>query len=78
MREVIEDIQKNLKEQLRVDLTKFNGHDLLGVRVYAETDSGMIATKKGITVNVQLLPELVAALKKAQAVAVKAGLIAQE
>ena len=75
MQQVVETIQKNAKEQLRVEFTEFEGHDLLGIRVYAETDSGFIATEKEITVNVKLLPKLMMALRKAQTVAFLAGLI---
>ena len=46
MQQVVETIQTNAKEQLRVELTEFKGHDLLGMRVYAETNSGYIATEK--------------------------------
>lgn len=46
--------------------------------MYAETDSGWVATKKGIMVSVRILRELLAALKKTQAAAVKGGLIPQE
>jgi hypothetical protein len=77
MQQVIETIEKNLKEQVRIELTEFKGYDLLAVRVYAKTDSGFIATKKGITVNVKLLPDLVNALQKAEAAAIQAGLIAK-
>lgn len=77
MQQVVETIEKNSKEQIHVELTEFKGHDLLGVRVYAQTDNGWLPTKKGITVNVRLIPELVAALKKAEAAALKAGLIAK-
>jgi hypothetical protein len=75
MQQVIEMIQKNAKEHIRVELTEFKGHDLVGVRVYAETDSGMLATRKGITVRVELLPEIVTALQKAQEIAAREGLI---
>lgn len=75
MQEVVETIQKNMKEQIRVEFAEFKGYDLFGIRVYAETENGMVATKKGITINVKLLPELVAALQKAQARAAKEGLI---
>jgi predicted Zn-dependent protease len=77
MQQIVGTIEKNAKEHIRVELTEFNGHDLFAVRVYAETDNGFVPTKKGVTVNVRLLPELAAAVLKAKAVAVKAGLIEQ-
>jgi hypothetical protein len=33
MQQIVETIQKNAKEQLRVEFTEFEGHDLLGIRV---------------------------------------------
>lgn len=75
MQQVVETIQKNVKEQVRIEFTEFKGHELFAVRVYAETENGMVATKKGITVNVKMLPELAAAIQKAKAMALKAGLI---
>ena len=75
MQEVVETIKKNTKEEIRVELTEFKGHDLLGLRVYADTDNGPIATRKGITVNVRLIPDLLAALHKAEGAAVRAGLL---
>ena len=45
--------------------------------MYAETDNGFIATKKGITVNVKLIPELLATLQKAEGAAVRAGLLGE-
>jgi len=75
MQEVIETIPKNAKEQIRVELVEFKGYDLLGLRVYADTDNGPIATRKGITVSVKLIPDLLAALHKAESAAVKAGLL---
>jgi hypothetical protein len=69
-------IRKNALEELRVELNKFNGHDLINIRVWAEPRNGgseRIPTKAGIACRVALLPELIDALRKAEAEAYKLG-----
>ena len=71
-------IRKNMAEEIRVELSEFNGHDLINVRVWADPRNGgteRIPTKAGIACNVRLLPELIEALQKAEAAARKAGLL---
>jgi hypothetical protein len=71
-------IRKNALEEIRVGLSEFNGHDLLNIRVWAEPRDGgtdRIPTKAGIACNVRLLPELIAALRQAEADARAQGLL---
>jgi Transcriptional Coactivator p15 (PC4) len=71
-------IPKNRLEEIRIELSEFNGHDLINIRVWAEPRSGgdeRIPTKAGIAAKVVLLPELIAALQKAEITARKAGLL---
>jgi Transcriptional Coactivator p15 (PC4) len=71
-------LRKNLTEEIRVELSEFNGHDLINIRVWAEPRNGgdeRIPTKAGIAAKVALLPELIAALQKAEVAARKAGLL---
>ena len=71
-------LRKNATEEIRVELSEFNGHDLINIRVWAEPRSGgdeRIPTKAGIAAKVALLPELIAALQKAEITARKAGLL---
>lgn len=71
-------IPKNKLEELRVELSQFNGHDLLNVRVWAEPRNGdaeRIPTKAGIACNVRLLPALIEALQCAERKARAAGLL---
>ena len=71
-------IRKNALEEIRVGLSEFNGHDLLNIRIWAEPRNGgaeRIPTKAGICCNVRLLPDLIAALRQAEAAARKAGLL---
>jgi hypothetical protein len=62
-------IRKNAIEEIRVELSEFNGHDLINIRVWADARNGgaeRIPTKAGIACNVRLLPELVEALRQAE------------
>ena len=71
-------IRKNALEEIRVGLSNFNGHDLLNVRIWAEPRNGgadRIPTKAGICCAVRLIPELIGALRQAEAAARKAGLL---
>lgn len=61
--------QKNSVEEVRAQITNYKGHDLIDLRVFViKENSDGIATRKGLTLNVDLLPELkraVLALEKA-------------
>jgi hypothetical protein len=75
---LIATIEKNKLEEIRVALSEFNGHDLLNIRIWAEPRNGgaeRIPTKAGICCNVRLVPELIEALRQAEAAARKAGLL---
>ena len=52
--------QKNVIEEVRGQVVNFKGHDLIDIRVWVEAKdgSGAIATKKGIALSVEQLPEL--------------------
>ena len=76
MNKIITDIEKNANEFIRVELSEFNGHDLIGLRVYVNRDDGdPTPTKKGITCKVGLIPELKQAILKAEQEAIEAGLL---
>jgi len=71
-------IRKNAMEEIRVELTEFNGYDLIHLRVWTEPRAGgseRIPTKAGIACRVTLLPDLIAALQQAEAAARAAGLL---
>ncbi len=78
MNKVIQTISKNSVEQIWVELSEYMGKDLLGVRTYYhdQDTNQWRPTRKGVTVKVELLPELLAALHKAEAEASAAGLLA--
>ncbi len=70
-------IKKNRAEDIRVELTEYRGHDLIDIRVCATAGATgqRVATRKGLTLNVAFLPDLIAALQRAAARA--AGLLGQ-
>ncbi len=76
MKKRIATIPKNANERVQIELTEFNGHDLLAIRIYADSGDSWVPTKKGVTVRVGMLPDLVAALVEAEREASAAGLLA--
>ena len=56
-------IQKNAREEIRIERTDFKGHDLINVRVFYDDGSGdKRPSKQGIALRTELLPEIVDAL----------------
>ena len=71
-------IRKNAAEEIRIELTEFNGHQLINIRVWTEPRNGgseRIPTKAGIACRVALLPEIIDALQQAEAQARARGLL---
>ena len=61
-------IQKNAREELRVSLENFRGHDIANLRVwYCADDGEMRPGKQGVALRRDLLPDLIEALKQADA-----------
>lgn len=76
---IIAEITKNKRESLRIELAEFKGHHLLGLRVWAQPAEGeAIATRKGVTLAVALLPEIIRALRLAEREAIRQGLLKGE
>ena len=75
MGKIIATIPKNARESVKIELTEFKGHDLVDLRVYADNGAKLVPTRKGITVGVNMLPSLVAALTEAEREAREAGLL---
>ncbi len=63
---------------LRVSLSEYKGHDMVGVRQwvapYEGGDSKRIPTKNGVSFKLKELPAVIAALQEAERVARRAGL----
>ena len=55
---------KNKFQEVRVGIREFKGNDLVDIRIWTMTQSAgqMVPTAKGVTVNVQLVPQLIKAL----------------
>jgi hypothetical protein len=76
MKRLLRDIKKNARETLRVELDEFKGHQLVAARLWFDDGSGELKpTPKGLTIKVELLPDLIAALAAAEAAARDAGLL---
>jgi len=58
-------IEKNKREQIRIEVNEFRGQDLVDIRIYyQDQDSGeWKPSKKGIAFRVELLPEVIEALQ---------------
>ena len=58
--------QKNASEEVRAQIIKYKGHDLIDVRVWVPRQDrpGENPTKKGLTLNIELLPQLKDAVLK--------------
>ena len=75
---VIASIPKNSSEELRVFLSRYQGHDLCGLRVFYEAKDGsgsMLPGKSGVNVRVAMLPAIIEALQEAKAEAERRGLL---
>lgn len=62
-------------EVVQIALTKFNGYDLVDLRVMAATATGYTPTRRGISVKAAMLPDLVKALQAALVEAEARGLL---
>lgn len=70
---------KNNREEVRVSLSKFKGYDLLGVRQwYRNENDEPRPSKSGVTIRVDLLPELLDLIQKARDIALDKGILELE
>lgn len=74
---IVAELVKNSREVLKVTLTRYHGHALADVRTYAPVPGiePLCPTKKGVTIRVEMLDEMIAALGKAKAEALALGWI---
>ena len=70
-------IGKNSSEEVRVLLDTFKGHHLVDMRVFAAFSAAAVKmpTKKGLSCRVEMLPDLIEGLRKAEAQARALGWI---
>jgi hypothetical protein len=75
---IIATIAKNAAEDVRIALDEFEGHEPIDLRVFAEFGGPArvkMTSNKGLSLLVELLPELVAALQQALATAHDLGFV---
>jgi hypothetical protein len=68
-------IRKNSREELRVELSHWQGHDLVQLRLWFNDQGRMRPGRSGFAMNVAALPELAAAINAALAEAVRRDLV---
>ncbi len=70
MDKTVAKFQKNKFQQVHVGIREFKGNDLVDIRVWTQVQGSdhMVATAKGVSINVHLLPELKKALEKVEKV----------
>jgi len=68
--QIVHEFMKNAFEKVRGELCKYKGKDLINVRIYFQADrekGEWEPTRKGITMDVELIGELKEAIEKADA-----------
>jgi len=70
MDKTISTFPKNKFQEVRVGIREFKGNDLVDVRIWTQTQGSpeMVATAKGVAINVTLLPQLMKALTEVEKV----------
>jgi len=70
-------IWKNNIEEVHVSLSQYRGVNCIDVRIFADFtgDDEKRATKRGVSLKVERLPELIEALRNAEAEAGRRGLL---
>jgi len=76
-RQVIATISKNQKEEVRVALTEWNGREFVDVRIYTDLGDSddLVPTRKGVSLRLDRLDRLIAALEAARTEATRRGLL---
>jgi len=67
--QLIGEFDKNAVEKIKVHLQEWKGSAYVDMRVWIKSDAGEnggeIATRKGLTLHVELIPDLIKALQEA-------------
>lgn len=73
------DIERSAREEVRVVLEALHGRFTLDVRVWEDMKFGSVCnrgpTKRGLSIDARQIPEMIAALKGAEAEAMRLGLV---
>ena len=76
MEKAILSVPKNSRDEIRLALSEYMGHDLVNFRIWTGLNGETKKpTAKGITFNVKLLPEIIAGLQQAEIAAREGGLL---
>jgi hypothetical protein len=80
MSQILHQFAKNATEEIRASLTEYKGHKLIDIRIYYEPEDGeeRRPTKKGITIDVGLYPELKKAMLEIEKELIKQNLVEKE
>jgi len=80
MDKLIGQFEKNSREEIRVQLREFKGHQLLDIRIFYFTADGgePKPSPKGISMSIKLLPQLQEALLEGERVLKEEGLMSPE
>jgi len=71
--------RKNALEEVRAALTRYRGYHLIDLRIWTEKKTGeFVATKKGLSLKVELLPELKRAVTALEIELIRRGLLETE
>ena len=64
---------KNKFQEVRVGVREFKGNDLVDIRIWtiAQGVDQKVPTAKGVTINVNLLPQLIKALRDAEKILIE-------
>ena len=68
MDKTVASFQKNKFQQVHIGIPDFKGNDLVDIRVWTQLQGSdhMVATAKGVSINVHLLPELKKAIEEVE------------
>ena len=79
MDELIAQFEKNATEVVRVSLTEYRGRKLVDMRVYYSDDAGEYRpTKKGVSLSVEVYPDLKRALLELEKVLLERAIISAD
>ena len=78
MDEIIAQFEKNATEVVRVSLTEYRGRKLIDIRVYYDDSGEYRPTKKGVSLSVDVYPDLKRALLELEKVLLERDLITPE
>ena len=69
--------KKNKFQEVRVGIREFKGNDLIDIRTWTMTQGSedMVPTAKGVSINVNLLPDLQKALDEVEKVLKESNLV---